>query len=140
MNDNRASHLAMIQGVITRMGTNSFVLKGWNVTMVSALFALAVKDSNSRFILIAFLPALAFWILDAYYLRQERLFRKLFDDVRCSTDDTKNGYEPYSMSIGKYTNEVESPFHTMFAPSVVVLHGTVIVTISVVMIILCCAR
>ena len=140
MSDDRASHLAMIQGVITRMGTNSFVLKGWNVTMVSALFALAVKDSNSRFIMIAFLPALAFWILDAYYLRQERLFRKLFDDVRRSTEEKKNSCESYSMATGKYTNDVESPFSTMFASSVFVLHGTVIVTIILVMTILFFAR
>lgn len=108
--------------------------------MVSALFALAVKDTNSRFIMIAFLPALAFWILDAYYLRQERLFRKLFDDVRCTTEEKRSDYESYSMATDKYTNAVDSPFHTMFAPSVFVLHGTVTVTISVVMIILCCAR
>ena len=50
----------MIQGVITRMGTNSFVLKGWNVTLVSALFALSAKESNARFIMIAFLPTVAF--------------------------------------------------------------------------------
>jgi hypothetical protein len=85
MKEDNAAHLAMIQGVITRRGTNSFVLKGGNVTLVSALFALSAKESNATFIMVAFLPTVAFWILDAYYLHQERLVRNLCDDVSLST-------------------------------------------------------
>jgi hypothetical protein len=39
--DAQIAHLQMIQAVITRMGSNSFLLKGWSVTLVAALFALA---------------------------------------------------------------------------------------------------
>ena len=81
MPDDKAIHLGMIQVVITRMGANSFVIKGWNVTLASALLALSVKDGTPRFVLVAFLPAIVFWILDAYYLRQERLFRKLYEEA-----------------------------------------------------------
>ena len=37
----RVQHLELIQGVIGRMGQNSFLLKGWSVTLVTALIALA---------------------------------------------------------------------------------------------------
>jgi hypothetical protein len=105
MPDDKAAHLGMIQVIITRMGANSFVLKGWNVTLVSALFALSVKDSNKRFIMVALLPNIIFWMLDAYYLHQERLFRKLYDDVSRSTPGAST-VAPFSMAIAKYEADV----------------------------------
>ena len=42
--DKKIKHLEMIQGVINRMASNSFLLKGWTVVLVSALFALAAND------------------------------------------------------------------------------------------------
>jgi len=80
--ENKQKHLEMIQNVITRMANNSFMLKGWAVTLVAGIFALASKDANKVFFLIAYVPIVTFWGLDAYYLRQERLYRKLYDDVR----------------------------------------------------------
>jgi hypothetical protein len=80
---NRDSHLAMIQGVINRMGQNSFSLKGWAVTVAAGLFALAAAtDVNPWSCAAALLAVLTFWFLDAFYLRQERMFRALFDQVR----------------------------------------------------------
>lgn len=75
-------HLEMIQGVITRMASNSFALKGWAVTLVAGIFALANKDANGAYFLVAYIPIIVFWGLDAYYLLQEKLFRALYDHVR----------------------------------------------------------
>ena len=75
-------HLNMIQGIITRMASNSFALKGWAVTLVAGIFALAVKDADKTYFLVAYLPILVFWGLDSYYLLQERLYRALYDKVR----------------------------------------------------------
>ena len=80
--ENKQKHLEMIQNVITRMANNSFMLKGWAVTLVAGIFALASNDANKIFFLIAYVPIITFWGLDASYLRQERLYRKLYDDVR----------------------------------------------------------
>jgi hypothetical protein len=66
----REKHLELIQGIINRMAGNSFKLKGWSVVLVSALFALGVSDANDDFVLLAFLPAIAFWVLDGYFLLQ----------------------------------------------------------------------
>src|SRR5438034_7662532 len=84
----KLKHLDMVQGVINRMAVNSFLLKGWCVTLVSALLALSASDSDKRFALLAYYPSLMFWILDGYHLRQERLFRKLYDNVRLKTDSS----------------------------------------------------
>ena len=80
--DNKIKHLEMIQGIINRMAKNSFALKGWAVTLVAGVFALASKDADKLFCLIAYAPILIFWGLDSYYLLQERLYRALYNKIR----------------------------------------------------------
>ena len=74
--DKKLKHLELVQGVINRMANNSFMLKGWAVTLVAGIFALAGKDTDKLYFLAAYVPVLVFWGLDAYYLLQERLFDK----------------------------------------------------------------
>ena len=80
--NNKMKHLEMIQDVIKRMASNSFMLKGWAVTLVAGIFALSSKDSNLLFSLISYIPIIIFWGLDSYYLMQERRFRALYDFIR----------------------------------------------------------
>lgn len=87
MNDKKIKHLEMIQGVISRMAANSFFLKGWTVTLVAGIFALASKDADKRYFLITYVPVLVFWCLDAYYLRQERMYRALYNSVRDKSEE-----------------------------------------------------
>ena len=70
-------HLELIQGVINRMAQVSFILKGWTVTLLVALFAVVANSTNWGLMLFSLTPICIFWGLDAYYLRQERLFRSL---------------------------------------------------------------
>jgi hypothetical protein len=78
MSPERLKHLEFIQAVISRLAGNSYLIKSWTVTLVAALFALAAKEAQQKYAIIALLPAVCFWGLDAYYLRQERLFRALY--------------------------------------------------------------
>jgi hypothetical protein len=71
----------MIQAAIARMAQNSFVLKGWSVTLATGILAVALGEKRQAFAWLGLLPALAFWGLDAFYMRQEKLFRSLHDDV-----------------------------------------------------------
>jgi hypothetical protein len=77
----KLKHLEFIQNVITRMNANSFLLKGWAVTLVSALFALAAKDANHHYVYPACIAIPMFWILDAFFLSQERQYRGLYAHV-----------------------------------------------------------
>jgi hypothetical protein len=80
--EKKLKHLDFIQIIITRMAVNSFLLKGWTVTLIAGAFALSAKDANPRYILIAYFPIIVFWFLDGYYLYEERLFRSVYDHVR----------------------------------------------------------
>ncbi|MDO4816237.1 MAG: hypothetical protein Q4A83_06510 [Bacillota bacterium] len=75
-------HLEMIQAVINRMAANSFALKGWAVTLVAGIFALAVKDADKTYFLVAYIPILVFWGIDSYYLLQEKRYRDLYNNIR----------------------------------------------------------
>lgn len=79
--EEKIKHLEFIQNIITRMNSNSFTIKGWMITIVSALLAIYASNSNEIFIFVAIFPVVVFWFLDAYYLTLERKFRKLYDAV-----------------------------------------------------------
>ena len=81
-------HLEMIQAVINRLGRNSFWVKSWSIILIVAAMVLIAKPDmqNSYFVLVPILPALGFWILDGYFLRQERLFRQIYSEIRVQSD------------------------------------------------------
>lgn len=74
-------HMDYVQAVINRLANNSFVMKGWALTVSSAILGFAASRSDPLLALVAVTPALAFWVLDTYFLRQERAFRAMFDDI-----------------------------------------------------------
>ena len=45
MNEDFRKHLEFVQSTISRMASNSFLLKGWSVTLAAGLFALSAKDN-----------------------------------------------------------------------------------------------
>ena len=79
---NKHKHLDYIQAVINRLAGNSFAVKGWAVTILTALFALASAASvQNEVVWLGLLPIFAFWLLDGYFLWQERLFVAKFNEV-----------------------------------------------------------
>ena len=81
-------HLEMTQGIINRLGNNGSLVKRWSMTIIVAAMVLIAKHdvATSYFVLVLILPVLAFWILDGYFLWQERLFRKVYDQIRVQSD------------------------------------------------------
>ena len=84
--ENKRHNLLMIQGIIDRMGRNSFSLKEWSIGIMIAIFAFAGKNTHKA-VIITIIPLVVFWFLDAYYLMLERKFRALYDDVRLNDED-----------------------------------------------------
>ncbi len=78
-NESRIRYLEAIQRVIDRLSNISFILKGWAVSLVAGLMALAASGSNQGYVLIAYIPIAVFWFLDAYFLMMERQYRELFN-------------------------------------------------------------
>jgi hypothetical protein len=75
----------MIQGVIGRMAQNSFVIKGWSVTLTAALLSLATAGDNRSYAWIAVGAVAVFALLDARYLAIERRYRGLYVTAAAAT-------------------------------------------------------
>lgn len=83
------------------MANNSFLLKGWSITIVGALFALGFKDLNRMYVITSFVILFFFWLLDGYYLSRERLFIYLYDHVRLKSNEEVN----FSMNVNEFEGQ-----------------------------------
>lgn len=131
--ENKIKHLEMIQVVINRMASNSFMIKGWSVAIVSALFALAAKEANYRFVLIGYFAVFMFWILDGYYLYQERLFRKLYENVRANLE----GSSDFSMKTNEFEGSEATWACSILSKTMIIFHGILFISICAVMFLIC---
>jgi hypothetical protein len=77
----RMKHLELIQDVVSRLGNDGFLIKGWCLTLAAALFGFSFQTRNGWLAMLALFTTLVFWELDAYFLRCERLFRLLYAKV-----------------------------------------------------------
>ena len=82
MESERIQYLAMIQEPINRMSTISAILKGFSVTATLAIISILDSKANDIMGLVILMPLIAFFLLDAYYLKLERKFRYLYNQVR----------------------------------------------------------
>lgn len=126
---NKQKHLDFIQRVITRMNSNSFAIKGWTVALISALFALSAKDADESYALVAYIPLIMFWILDAFFLSQEKKFRSLYDFVRYLDDDKID----FAMSTKTYDIAENSWCATVFSRTLILFYGFLFVVTLIVM-------
>lgn len=110
----KIKHLEFIQAIINRMANHSFLIKGWAITLVVALFALAPKHPNEKYIVIAFLPVVVFWILDGYFLSRERKFRNLYDEVRKKSEEEID----FSMDVSKFNKWETNWFCSIFSKTI----------------------
>jgi len=82
----KLKHLEFIQAVIARMATNSFLFKGWAITIAAGLSAFAAVESRTALLVLVLVSTIMFWGLDGYYLWLERCFRKLHKEVAAMGD------------------------------------------------------
>ena len=87
MPDGKKEYLQMLQEPICRMSTISAIFKGFAATIVAGISAISYSATNIWVLELSFLPVFAFAILDVYYLKLERKFRFLFDQVRLDKHD-----------------------------------------------------
>ena len=117
------AHLQIVQAVISRMAANSFALKALAVSVTAGGLAVVGTAANpsSQLLLAALIPVGMFGLLDARYLRLEKLYRKLYDGVRQGEVD-----DPFTMDFSRYTSSVESHRQIAWTWSVGGFYGTLL--------------
>ena len=105
--ERKIKHLEFIQSNIARMNQCSFQMKGWMITVVTALLALFASSineqtgiGNTMYIIIAIVPTMIFWFLDSYYLTQERKFRGIYNDIIADLETDK--IKEFAMPLANY--------------------------------------
>jgi len=118
--------IEIIQDIIKRMAFNSFIIKGWSITLV--VVALLLKGTEYQ-VWIAFIPLLVFWFLDAYFLWQERMYRKLYEWVisnRMKTDE-----HLFDMNAYRFKDTVQSRIRIMFSITLGWFYGSIAILIVI---------
>jgi uncharacterized membrane protein len=116
----KLKHLEFIQSTINRMAGNSFLLKGWSVTIIGGLLAFSFKEMDRHYVYISFAVLCFFWLLDSYYLSRERHFIKLYDRVRKINEDAID----FSMDTGEFRGTRGCDWiDSAFSKTIIIFYG-----------------
>lgn len=114
-NDVLHKEIDLIQSCITRMANNSFLLKGWAVSIVAVVLALADKALDPALLsAVVLIPLVSFWYLDAFFLRTERMYRAMYKwviDKRTMGDNALL----YDLNPHRFIADVDSTRKTMWS-------------------------
>lgn len=119
----------MLQGIIARMGSNSFTLKALSATFGSAAIAVMATAQNpsSHYAFAALVPIIIFWLMDAQYLRYERSYRKLFERVRRGEE-----VDAYDLNAEPFMSETGHVFKLAVTGSVAWFYVAILISLGVV--------
>lgn len=117
----------IIQDIIKRMAFNSFIIKGWAITLV--VVTLLLKGTEKYQVWIAFIPLVVFWFLDAYFLRQERMYIILYDWV--INNRLKTEEHLFDMKTRRFKNEVQSIPRIMFSITLGWFYGSIAILVII---------
>ena len=115
--ENKRQHLQMIQDVISRMASNSFIVKGWAITAFGAMFAFYLQNKNYYILILVLILAIMFWWHDAYYLWLERRYRDLYNNCQAN--------ELCDFSLKFNANSKEKVHHVLLRPILFWTYGII---------------
>jgi|SRR5690554_1739841 len=123
MNEKKIKHLEFIHNTINRMSTISFLIKGWAITIISALFIFSDNKMNERILAIAVLAMVVFWYMNGFFLQQERKYRALYNKVRNLTENEID----FSMETKEFKDDDLTLLSGIFGKTVWPLYLTIII-------------
>jgi hypothetical protein len=133
MDDNElfTKYLEMIQKILGRLARNSFQIKAWAATIFTATIVLTYSIINTLIFIVLIAVISLFWALDSYYLKQERLFIKLYEQKvdQFNKASEKDKIKMFDMKVSDF--QVNSVFKTMFSFSELLYYIAIIGTLVV---------
>ena len=129
-------HLEFVQNNITRMSQCSFQMKGWSLTIDSALIAIFVSTisnenvGNRFYMLSAIITTFLFWCLDSMYLSKERKFIGIYNDLIGVSNGKKRKHieiREFEMPLKKYKGWKYCIIASAISPSEILFYGSIII-------------
>lgn len=121
----------LIQNCINRMAKNSFMIKGWLVSLIAIILAIKPKEINIGYLIIILsIITICFWYLDAFFLKTERTYRIIYEYV--ITERQNDRFENlYNLNKAKLPCEVQQRYQTisnvMFSKTLITFYSIPIV-------------
>lgn len=124
----------LVQNCISRMANNSFLLKGWAVSLVAVILAIIHEKINPIQISIILASIiLCFWYLDAFFLRSEKMYRELYKWI--IIERSKKNYEKlYDLDAKRFEKYVDSIIGVMLSKTLRWFYGIPFI-ISIIMLV-----
>ena len=140
-------HLEFIQASITRMNQCSFQMKGWAITIVSALMAVYISTMNGKlgnplYMGVSIAATVLFWVLDAYYLSKERKLVGIYDDVAKITEEKeRRAIKDFAIPLKEYKGWKYSIWRAIIASgSTIVFYLPIIIALVAFAVIPCLVK
>lgn len=129
----------LIQSCINRMAQNSFIVKGWFISLIAVILTLLPEKFNINYLYgISFIISFCFWYLDAFFLKTERLYRFKYQWViteRLKNDNYFYDLNPYNRNMwyDKNGNIPSEPniIQVMFSKTLLVIYLPIIILIII---------
>ena len=126
----------LIQSCITRMAQNSFMLKGWLITLYAVILGLLPEKVNIWLLCgVLITITISFWYLDAFFLRTERIYRNIYDWVLRERPE-ENRELLYNLTPKNFKDkieEVDSTCKIMFSATLRCFYGLPLSLVLIVM-------
>lgn len=122
----------LIQGCINRMANNSFLLKGWLVSIVAVIIALSPEELNKFTVVVTLIMVtVSFWYLDAFFLRTEKLYRKLYGWALENRNQGNKDFQ-YDLNPHRFDGQVEGIGKVMFSKTLRWFYGVICLIIVII--------
>lgn len=129
MDEYKVKNLEMIQGIISRMANNSFMLKGWSLTLDIGIFSLNYKTAERSILILLYIVIFMFWGLDSYYLKLERQYRCIYN--MCLNDEI----DRFNLNIQEKNIEKKiSFFQCVFSKTEIIFYFSLGLVLAIVLI------
>ncbi len=115
--------IGTIQHIINRMATNSIIIKGWTLAVLGIILLLSGTWYQALIVVFA---VLIFWYLDAYFLRQKKTYRVLYDEI---VDNKLNiGDEFFDIRTARCEAGIEVPRSSklMLSKTLLIFYGSIL--------------
>lgn len=106
----------LIQNCINRMSNNSFLLKGWLITIIAAVVTLSQADLDNVVFFVLVFSTLIFWWMDAFFLRAEKEYRKMYEWMLKKRKENSRELQ-YDLNPKRFETQVESIWGFMKSPT-----------------------
>ena len=116
----------MIQNIISRMASNSGLIKRWTIALVPSVAAFG-KFGDAPIVagIAGGVPLIFMWCLDIYYLRLEHGYRKLYEAIVYD----KKGVEMFDLNVETYLERIGLASKAMRSKSVLLFYPPLIVAL-----------